>query len=268
MSFLLKILKFYLIIQRKKKIEFLSTAFDIKSFDFLKKLKLKRFKIPSGEINNYPLLVKIAKENKKTILSTGMSEINEIKLAVNTLLKSGLSKKNLSIRQCTTEYPAPFNSGNLRAMYHIKKVFPGIDVGFSDHTMGIEASVAAVAMGAKIIEKHITLNKKMQGPDHKSSLEPKELIDLVHSVRNVENALGKPLKTLQKVEKRNKLIARKSLVAKKIIKKTDKFSKKNLNVKSRGNGISPMKWNDLIGKKSKKSYTIDQQILKKEIYKN
>ena len=208
---------------KKKKIEFLSTAFDLKSFNLLKKLKLKRYKIASGEINNYPLLVKIAKENKKTILSTGMSDINDIKIAVNTLLKNGLNKKNLSILQCTTEYPAPFNSVNLKAMYHIKKVFPGIDVGFSDHTLGIEASVAAVAMGAKIIEKHITLNKKMKGPDHKCSLEPKELINLIRSVRNIENALGKPIKTLQSVEKKNKLVSRKSLVAKKKIEKDEKF---------------------------------------------
>ena len=250
---------------KRKKIEFLSTAFDLKSFDLLKKLKLKRYKIASGEINNYPLLVKIGKENKRTILSTGMSDINDIKIAVNTLLKNGLHKKKLSILQCTTEYPVPFNSVNLKAMHHIKKVFPGIDVGFSDHTLGIEASVAAVAMGAKIIEKHITLNKKMKGPDHKSSLEPKELVNLIRSVRNVENALGKPIKTLQSVEKKNKLVARKSLVAKKKIEKNDKFSENNLGTKRPGSGISPMKWNILIGKKSKQDYKINQLISKKEI---
>ena len=240
-------------------IEYLSSAFDLEGLDMLNRLGLGKLKIPSGEITNLPFLKKAGSIDWEIILSTGMSNLNEIKDALHWLQFSGKKRENISILQCTTQYPAPFESINLSAMKTLSRTF-NTKIGYSDHTSGITAAIAAVAMGAQIIEKHITLDKNLQGPDHKASLEPNELKVLVESIRDTEAAIGNGLKIPNECEISNKDIARKSIVAKKEIKKNQYFSEDNLCTKRPGNGISPMKWYEIIGKKSKRDYRIDEII--------
>ena len=243
----------------KKGIEYLSSAFDIQSLIFLNKIKIKQFKIPSGEITNYPYLKLIGAFKKKTILSTGMSTMNEIKNALNILTKSGLSKNKITLLQCNTEYPTPFSDVNLKAMILMKKKFK-LNVGLSDHTLGIEVPVAAVALGAKVIEKHFTLNREFYGPDHKASLLPHELVKMVSSIRNIEKAIGSGKKTITRSELKNRKIARKSIVAIKTIKKNEIFKLNNIGVKRPGTGISAEKFYKILGRKSKKNYKLDDLI--------
>lgn len=237
-------------------IEFLSTPFDVDSIRFLNPL-LDIWKVPSGEITNYPYLVKIAETGKKVILSTGMSEMHEIEEAVKVLKEHGT--KEIVILHCTTEYPAPFEEVNLHAMQTLGKVF-SCPIGYSDHTKGIEISLAAVAMGATVIEKHFTLDKNMPGPDHKASLEPAELKALVEGIRKVEAALGDGKKQPTDSEVKNRAIARKSIVAAKTIKKDEVFTEDNLTTKRPGSGISPMKWKEIIGTKATRDYEEDELI--------
>jgi N,N'-diacetyllegionaminate synthase len=243
----------------RKKIHFLSTAFDLQSIDFLKDLNLKYFKIPSGEITNLPYLKKIAKFNKKIIISTGMSNMKEIEDAIKLLVLNGTRKKNITVMQCNTEYPTPIEDANLKAMLTIKKKF-NVEVGYSDHTNGIEAALAATAMGASIIEKHITLNKNFYGPDHKASIDGKEFKKMVDGIRNITLALGHGVKKPTKSEKKNIRIARNSIVAAVDIKKGQKFNYNNLAVKRPGHGISPMKINKVIGKSAKRNFQQDELI--------
>jgi N,N'-diacetyllegionaminate synthase len=243
----------------KKSIKFLSTAFDTDSLNYLISKKISLIKIPSGEITNYPYLKYAAQFNKKIILSTGMSTIYDIKDALSILKKNGTEMKNITLLHCTTEYPAPFEEVNLRAITSLKKRF-GLDVGYSDHTSGIEISIAAVAIGACIIEKHFTLNRNMIGPDHKASITPKELQNMIAGIRKVEKSLGDGVKKVTKSEKKNIPIARKSIVAKVDIKKGEKFTEKNLCTKRPGNGISPMRFNEVIGKIAYKNFNQDELI--------
>ena len=244
---------------KKLKIEFCVSCFDIESLNLLKKIKVKRIKIPSGEITNYPLLKKIAKMRKKIIMSTGMSTITEINSAIDVLLKNGSKIKDITLLQCNSEYPSPYKDANLLAIKQLKNVFK-TSVGYSDHTKGIEASLAAVALGASVIEKHITLKKSSKGPDHQSSIEPNEFKRLVNSIRNIEIALGGGKKIVTNSENKNKKVVRKSIVASQNISKGEKFTLKNLDTKRPGNGISPMLINKVIGKKANKNYKYNEAI--------
>ncbi len=243
----------------EKNIEFLSTAFDLESLDLISKMNLKRLKIPSGEITNLPYLRKIGSLGKPIILSTGMSNMQEIRNAINQLQLSGTSRDDISILHCTSEYPAPFFDINLKAMSTIKKEFK-VNVGYSDHTLGVEVSFAAVSLGAQIIEKHITLDKNLVGPDHKASLEPQEFRNLVEGIRNISIALGNEEKKITNSEIKNLKIVRKSIVAKKDIKKGELYTKENLTTKRPGIGICPMRWDEIIGKVSNKDYKSDDLI--------
>ena len=243
----------------KKKIEFLSTPFDLKSIDFLRGLNMKYFKIPSGEITNLPYLIKVAKLKKKIILSTGMSNLNEINEALKVLTSHGTKKKNITILQCNTEYPTPLRDANVKAMLTIKKKFK-VDVGYSDHTEGIESSLAAAALGASVIEKHITLNKNLKGPDHKASVNPDELKNMIEGVRKIIIAIGNGVKKISPSEKKNLKIARTSIVAAKKIKKGEKFTTNNLAIKRPGNGISPMNLFKVVGKFAKRDFLEDELI--------
>jgi len=242
---------------KEKGILFLSTPFDIPSLGFLMTLGMPVIKIPSGEITNVPLLLETAKTGKDVIMSTGMSEMDEIAFARDLLLSNGCP--DVALLHCNTEYPTPFEDANVRAMLDIKSRFGGT-VGYSDHTLGIEAPVAAAALGAQIIEKHFTLDKGMEGPDHSCSLEPDELCAMVSAVRNVELALGSGIKTASSSEIKNKAIARKSIVAACDIKAGDAFSEHNLDVKRPGDGISPVMWFDVMGQKAKRDFTPDEKI--------
>jgi len=244
---------------KKKKIEFLSSPFDLESIQLLEELKLKRFKIPSGEITNLPYLRYLGKLNKKIILSTGMSTIIEVKSALEVLTKSGTKKNNITILHTNTEYPTPFEDVNLRAMVSMGKKL-NIKFGYSDHTLGVEVDIAAVAMGATCIEKHFTLDCNMKGPDHKASLEPSQLTVMVKSIRNIEKALGSDIKKITKSESKNLQIVRKSIVAKINIKKGEILNENNLAIKRPGSGISPMKWDHFLGSKAKKDYKEDELI--------
>ncbi len=241
----------------QKGIMFLSTPFDLESIDFLAELGIKNWKIPSGEITNYPFLRAIAKRKESVIMSTGMCSLEEVRDAVKVLKEFGTT--DITLLHCTTEYPAPYDSVNLNAMLTLQKEF-GFNVGYSDHTNGIEIPIAAVSMGATVIEKHFTLDKNMEGPDHKASLEPDELKQMVQSIRNVEAAFGNGIKQPSKAEKKNIAIARKSIVAKCEIKKGQTFTEENLTTKRPGNGISPMKWNDVLEKVAKKDFSVDEII--------
>ena len=241
----------------KKEIGFLSTPFDLESIDFLNKLGMDFYKIPSGEITNYPYLVKIAKTGADVVMSTGMCEIWEIEEAIKVLKENGT--KNITLLHCNTEYPTPFQDVNLRAMDILAELFR-VPVGYSDHTVGIEIPIAAVARGAKVIEKHFTLDKKMEGPDHKASLEPKELKDMVEAIRNIEKALGSGEKKPSESEKKNISIARKSIVAATKIGKGEKFTEENLTVKRPGDGLSPMLWEKIIGKSAKRDFEEEEKI--------
>lgn len=238
----------------KKGILFLSTPFDLDSVDFLASIGIDLFKVPSGEITNLPYLRKINSFKKDVILSTGMSTFEEIQDALNVL-----SDCKVSLLHCTTEYPCPYEAVNLRAMTTMKEKF-NLEVGYSDHTKGIEVPVAAVAMGATIIEKHFTLDNTMNGPDHAASLEPEDLKKMVLSIRNIEKALGNGIKEVQEEEIKNKNIARKSIVAKCNIKKGEIFTENNLTVKRPGTGISPMRWDEVLGTKALKDYLQDELI--------
>lgn len=244
----------------KKGIIFLSSPFDLDSVDLLAKLGLEIIKIPSGEIVNLPYLEKIGKLKKRIILSTGMADLGEIKNALDVLISSGTEKDDITVLHCNTEYPTPYEDVNLNAMATIKKAF-GVKVGYSDHTLGIEVPIAAVALGAEVIEKHFTLDKNMKGPDHKASLEPSELKAMVNGIRKIEKALGDGIKKPSKSEQKNINVVRKSIVAIKPIKKGEIFSEENIGVKRPGTGISPMKWYEVIGKTAKKDFEIDEWII-------
>ena len=242
---------------RKNKIIFMSSAFDLESIALLDRLGMETSKIPSGEITNLPYLRKIGKLNKKVIMSTGMANLSEIESALDILTKAGT--KDITVLHCNTEYPTPMEDVNLKAMKIIKNAFK-VTVGYSDHTLGIEVPVAAVAMGAKVIEKHFTLDKKMEGPDHRASLEPEELKSMIEAIRNIEKAKGTGIKKPSKSEKKNKTVARKSIVAKRDIKKGEVFKKDNLIIKRPGTGISPMKWDKVLGKIAKRDFEEDELI--------
>jgi N,N'-diacetyllegionaminate synthase len=242
-----------------RNIKFLSSAFDLDSIDVLVQLGIDIFKIPSGEIDNLPYLCKIGSYNKQVILSTGMSTLSDIEKALEILTNAGTDKEKITILHCNTEYPTPMEDVNLNAMLTIKEAFK-LPVGYSDHTLGIEVPIAAVAMGATVIEKHFTLDKNMEGPDHKASLEPDELKAMVTAIRNVEQALGDGVKRLSNSEAKNKPIARKSIVAKADIKVGDVLSETNITVKRPGNGISPLEWDNIIGTIATKDYLPDELI--------
>ncbi|MBU4464198.1 MAG: N-acetylneuraminate synthase [Proteobacteria bacterium] len=245
---------------QEKNIQFLSTPFDLESIDLLNELGLDIFKIPSGEITNLPYLRKIGALKKEIILSTGMADLGEIKDALGVLTGAGTRLEKITVLHCNTAYPTPFEDVNLRAMLTIKATFPSIQVGYSDHTPGIEIPIAAVAMGAAVIEKHFTLDKNMEGPDHRASLEPDELKDMVKAIRNIETALGNGIKKPSPSELKNKPIARKSIVAAQAIAAGEKFTNDKLTAKRPGTGISPMRWDETIGKKSSRNFKADDLI--------
>ena len=238
-------------------IEFLSTPFDLESIDYLEKLGMRLWKIPSGEITNLPYLIKIAKTGRPVIMSTGMAELKEVEEAVNVLKENGAGE--ITLLHCTTEYPAPFESVNLRAMNTLREKF-GTEVRYSDHTVGFEAAVAAAVLGASVIEKHFTLNHNMEGPDHKASLEPEEFEIMVNNIRLIEKALGDGVKQPAEAEKKNIAIARKSIVAAKDIKKGEIFTEDNITVKRPGSGISPMKWFEVLGTEAVRDFGEDELI--------
>ncbi|MCR2039898.1 N-acetylneuraminate synthase [Campylobacter helveticus] len=242
---------------KKHNIAFLSTPFDLESVEFLRGLDLPYFKIPSGEITNFPYLKAVARCKKKVLLSTGMANLAEIEAALEILRKNGT--RDITLLHCTTEYPAPFEEVNLNAIKTLKEAFK-LKVGYSDHTKGIVAALGAVALGAVVIEKHFTLDKTMEGPDHKASLEPSELKELCEGIRTLEKALGNGIKKASKSEAKNIIIARKSLVAKCEIKKGDKFSEQNLTTKRPGSGISAMRYEEYLGKRALKTYKKDELI--------
>lgn len=241
-------------------IQFLSTGFDNESIDFLDSIGIPFFKIPSGEITNKPYLRYIARKSKPVILSTGMSTLEEIKAATNVLCENGISKNEITILHCNTEYPTPIEDVNLKAMLHIRDELR-VKIGYSDHTDGIEVAIAAVALGATVIEKHFTLDRNLPGPDHRASLEPDDLKEMVRAIRNLEIALsGSGKKEPSPSEIKNKDVARKSIVAACRINKEEVFTESNLTVKRPGNGINPMKWDEIIGQKATKDFNADDLI--------
>ena len=244
---------------QQRGIGFFSTGFDIDSVNMLIRLGQVRFKVPSGEITNLPLLRHIGKQNKEVILSTGMSDLGEVGNAIKTLEDAGTTRSKITALHCTTAYPAPMNDVNLSAMLSIQKAF-GVSVGYSDHSEGIEVAIAAVALGAKVIEKHFTLDKTLPGPDHKASLEPDELKKMITAIRNIELALGDGVKKIMPSELKNRQVARQSIVAKANIKKGEALSETNITTKRAGSGISPMRWDQIIGSKANRDYSIDEII--------
>ena len=238
-------------------IGFISTPFDLESVDFLNSFNMDFWKVPSGEITNLPYLVEIAKTGKPIILSTGMSDLDEIDAALNVLHSNGAEK--ITLLHCNTQYPTPMEDVNLNAMLTLKDRY-NCDVGYSDHTLGIEVPIAAVGLGATVIEKHFTLSSDMEGPDHKASLEPKEFKSMVSAIRNIEKALGTGNKVASPSETENKDIARKSIVASRMIKKGEVFSKDNITTKRPGSGISPMRWYNVIGAVAKRDFQEDELI--------
>lgn len=244
---------------KKRNILFMSTAFDFDSIVLLHELGLNIFKVPSGEITNLVYLRKIGSLGKQVILSTGMTDLGEIEDALDVLIESGTPRENITILHCNTEYPTPFEDVNLLAMTTIKEAFK-INVGYSDHTLGIEIPIAAVALGATIIEKHFTLDKNMPGPDHKASLEPHELESMVKAIRNIERAMGNGVKKPSYSELKNRPFSRKSIVATRNIKQGDEFTEENITAKRPGTGVSPMEWDKVIGKKAMRDFNIDELI--------
>ena len=242
-----------------RKIGFFSTGFDIESINFLASLGQELFKIPSGEITNLTFLQHIGGLGKKVLLSTGMSNMHEVAAALDALQLAGTPKNRITVLHCTSSYPAEMSDVNLRAMLSIQKEF-GVEVGYSDHTLGIEVAIAAVALGAKVIEKHFTLDRNMTGPDHKASLEPDELIRMVAGVRSIEKALGDGNKVITQNEIQNRDVARKSIVASRDIQAGEVFTENNLTAKRPGTGISPMEWDEVIGTKAKQGYVKDDLI--------
>ena len=243
----------------KTGIKFLSTPFDLDSIKLLDRMGLSIFKIPSGEITNYPYLKAIAKYNKRVILSTGMANLCDIENALDILCKYGTEYQKITVLHCNTEYPTPFKDVNLRAMQTIEQAFQ-VPVGYSDHTLGIEVPIAAVALGATVIEKHFTLDRTLPGPDHKASLEPDELKKMVSAIRNIEMAMGSRLKKPSASERKNMSIARKSIVASRNIKKGDEFTEENITTKRPGDGISPMRWKEILGTRAKQNFELDEKI--------
>ncbi len=241
-------------------IEFLSTPFDLVSVDLLVELGMTTMKIPSGEITNLPYLRKIGVLERSIILSTGMSNLGDIEAALQVLLDAGTAREQLTLLHCNTEYPTPMCDVNLKAMQTMAAAFPGIRIGYSDHTEGIEIPIAAVAMGAQVIEKHFTLDRTLPGPDHLASLEPRQLKDMVDSIRNIEVALGDGIKRASQSEKKNMPIARKSIVASRPIRAGERLSAENLAVKRPGTGISPMLWDDVVGGTASRDYELDELI--------
>ena len=245
---------------KKLKIQFISSAFDIESLKYLtKNLKVNTLKVPSGEITNLPYLIEIAKAKKKTIISTGMSNLFEIKRTIKVLNKNGLSSKKIILLHCNTAYPTPMEDVNLKNINYLKKYFK-TDVGYSDHTLGIEVAIAAVAMGASVIEKHVTLDRSFKGPDHSSSILPSELKRMVLAIQNIEKAIGKKNKTVTQSEKKNIKLVRKSIVAKKNIEKGEKFNLSNITTKRPGSGLSPFLWHKVLQLKAKRNYKEDDLI--------
>jgi N,N'-diacetyllegionaminate synthase len=244
---------------RKQGIGFMSTPFDLVSIDCLARLDMDYWKIPSGEITNLPYLRKIAAAGGRVILSTGMSTLDEVKTAVDVLVNAGVAKKDITLLHCTTQYPTPFEAVNLRAMEALRTLECG-GVGYSDHTVGIEVPVAAVAMGATVIEKHFTLDKNMAGPDHRASLDPAELKSMVSAIRNIELALGDGTKHVAEAERPNIVVARKSIVAARDIAAGEVLTEENITVKRPGNGISPMRWDEVIGAIAVRDFKYDELI--------
>ena len=241
----------------KKEICFLSTPFDFDSIDFLNSIDMPFWKIPSGEVTNLPYLLALAKTGKPVVMSTGMCTLQEIQEAIDVLRANGT--KEIKLLHCNTEYPTPFEDVNLKAMQTMRNKFH-VEVGYSDHTKGIEVPIAAVALGATIIEKHFTLDRNMEGPDHKASLEPQELAEMVRNIRNIEKAIGTGAKVPSPSEKKNIAVARKSIVAKTKIKTGDVFTVQNITAKRPGTGLSPMKWFDVLGKTALRDFEEDELI--------
>ncbi len=242
-------------------IEFLSTPFDLSSIEKLASLGVRKWKLPSGELTNLLYLKEIGRRGGEVILSTGMSEIGEIGAALQVLEDSGIPCKEITLLHCTSEYPTPMEEVNLRAMHTMRSAFPGIKgVGYSDHTLGIEVPIAAVSLGATVIEKHFTLDRRLPGPDHRASLEPPELESMVRSIRNIELALGDGSKVPSPSELKNRAVARKSIVANRDIDAGEIFTAENLTVKRPGTGISPMQWEQVIGRKAKRAVVEEELI--------
>lgn len=240
-------------------IKFLSTAFDIESINMLESFGQVIFKVPSGEITNLPYLRYLGKLQKQIILSTGMSNIEEISSALRILEDAGTSRNDITILHCTSAYPAPLIDVNLLAIVKLRELF-NLPVGYSDHTLGLEVPIAAVALGAAVIEKHFTLDRNLPGPDHKASLNPHELKNMVRMIRNIEEAMGDGVKEIRPSETANRDIVRKSIVAKTMIREGEEFSSENLTTKRPGTGITPMKWDEFIGRASTKNYYADELI--------
>lgn len=243
----------------QKNVHFFSTGFDIQSIELLLTLGQKIIKIPSGEITNLPYLRFIGQQGMEVILSTGMSTMQEISDALKVLEDSGTRRDQITVLHCTTEYPAPFEEINLRAMQTIAQAF-NVKIGYSDHSVGIEVPIAAVAMGARVIEKHFTLDRTLPGPDHQASLEPQELYAMVAAIRNVESALGDGIKQVTPSELKNRDIARKSIVARQAIKLGEFFTTENLAAKRPGSGISPMRWDEVLGMRASRDFNVDELI--------
>ncbi len=244
---------------RSHEIEFMSSPFDLKSIALLEKMHLNRIKIPSGEITNLPYLRRIAAMGLPVILSTGMSEMPEIEAAVGVLVSVGLSRGDITVLHCNTEYPTPMCDVNLRAMLSIGQAL-GVATGFSDHTLGNEVPIAAVSLGAVVIEKHLTLDRTLPGPDHKASLEPQEFRAMVQAIRNIEMALGDGCKRVTSSEEKNRMIARKSIVAAVPIRRDESFTAQNLTTKRPGTGLSPMRWDEITGQKARRDFEPDEEI--------
>lgn len=244
----------------ERAVEFLSSGFDVKSLDYLASLGATRFKIPSGEIVNLPYLRRVGGFGKSIIMSTGMATFGEIDSALEVLEGAGTSRQQITILHCNTEYPTPMQDVNLRAMCGIREAF-GVAVGYSDHSSGIEVPIAAVALGATVIEKHLTLDRDLPGPDHKASLEPEEFKAMVSAIRNVQLAMGDGIKRPSPSEAKNKPTVRKSLVAAKQIRAGEQFTAENVGVKRPGTGISPMRWDEVIGKHAVKDFSVDELIV-------
>lgn len=244
---------------KERAVRFLSTAFDLESIEFLEHLGISLWKVPSGEITNFPYLRAVGRTQKPVILSTGMSNMEEIEAAIDTLTRFGTPKNEITLLHCTTQYPTPKDEVNLRAMETMRRQF-GVPVGYSDHTEGIEIPVAAVAMGATVVEKHFTLDRGMKGPDHRASIEPTELEDMVRNIRNVEMALGDGVKRATPSEIQNMSVARKSIVAACDIELGEIFTEDNLTAKRPGDGLSPMLWEDVVGTLAKRSFTKDEMV--------
>jgi len=240
-------------------IGFFSSAFDLDGLSYLHSIGAQRFKVPSGEITNLPYLRHMASFGMPVILSTGMSNMGEIEEAIDAMVSGGLSRNLLTVLHCNTEYPTPVHDVNLNAMVSIRQAF-GVEVGYSDHTLGTEVPIAAVALGAKVIEKHLTLDRSMLGPDHKASLEPTEFAAMVCSIRNIELAMGNGIKRPSNSEKKNIPIARKSLVAIAPIRAGDSFSDLNIGAKRPGNGLSPMRWDEVVGRIASRDFAVDELI--------